>query len=63
MRRMPKDVYNITYIIDMKDNNLSWNLITKMKVIIDQFGEYYSGMVFATTGILTCRTHVQDYYC
>jgi hypothetical protein len=39
---MPDGVYNITWIIDLKDSSLSMSVVKSMKDMFVQLGDYYT---------------------
>jgi hypothetical protein len=41
-KRMPEGVYNITWIIDLKDSSLSMGVVKSMKDMFVKLGDYYT---------------------
>jgi len=42
IRTMPLNVYSITYLVDLSNNNLSASLIWSLKSTVDKLGERYA---------------------
>jgi hypothetical protein len=42
VKRMPEGVYNITWIVDLKDSSLSMSVVKAMKDMFVKLGDYYT---------------------